>query len=104
MSRKVWCVFQRLPGESCPALSAVCATRAAADELVRISAGDEEEQGRPRSAWTVSAWGVLDGDVAGIADAQQLSDVLDPMRAGAIPLDEAQEEDAPATGAGGPGG
>ena len=31
MSQKVWCVFQKLPGESCPALSAVCVSREVAE-------------------------------------------------------------------------
>lgn len=88
MAEKVWCVFQRLPGEGCSTLSAVCATRGVAEEVVRLSEEDEREQGRPASAWTIGAWGVLAGDVGPIGDIQHLSDVLDPMRAGSIPPEE----------------
>ena len=94
MTRKVWCVFQRLPGESCPALSAVCASREVAEEVVRLSEADDRGQGRPESAWSIGAWGVLDGDVGEIANVQQISDVLDPMRTGTLPPEETG--DAPA--------
>lgn len=94
MSQKVWCVFQKLPGESCPGLSAVCASREVAEEVARMSEEDDRQQERPPSAWTIAAWGVLDGDVEEMRGVQQISDSLDNMRAGAIPADEA--EDAPA--------
>lgn len=93
MTRKVWCVFQRLPGESCPALSAVCASREVADEVARMSGEDEREQGRPASAWTVGAWGVLE-EVGEMRDAQRISDALDPLRAGAVPPAEPGDEAA----------
>jgi hypothetical protein len=100
MSQKVWCVFQRLPGESCPALSAVCASREVAGEVARMSAEDDRRQERAPSAWTIAAWGVLDGDVAELQGVQQISGSLDNMRAGAIPADEAEEAPAgPAAGA-----
>ncbi|HEX2092557.1 MAG TPA: hypothetical protein VHG28_09160 [Longimicrobiaceae bacterium] len=88
MAQRVWCVFQRLPGESCPGLAAVCASREAAETLVRISEKDEAEQGRPLSAWTIRSWGVLDGEVGKIDDIQHISDVLDPMREGVLPVEE----------------
>lgn len=90
MSQKVWCVFQKLPGESCPSLSAVCASR----EVARMSEEDDREQERPPSTWSIAAWGVLDGDVAEMRGVQQISDSLDNMRAGAIPADEAEDEPA----------
>jgi hypothetical protein len=85
--RSVWCVFQRLPNERCPNLSAICRTRAVADELVRMSEEDERQQGRPASAWTVEQWSVLDREVPEIESIQQISDVMDPMRAGVLPDD-----------------
>lgn len=97
MAQKVWCVFQKLPGESCPALSAVCASREVADEVARMSEEDDRQQERPPSAWTVSAWGVLEGDVAEMRGVQQISDSLDNLRAGAIPADEAEDAPADAT-------
>jgi hypothetical protein len=97
MAQKVWCVFQKLPGENCPALSAVCASRELAEEVARMSEDDDREQERPPSAWTISAWGVLEGGVAEMRDVQQISDSMDNLRAGAIPRDEA--EDAPADAA-----
>jgi len=94
MGRTVWCVFQKLPGESCPGLAAVCGSREVADELVEVSERDEREQGRPASTWTVSAWSVLDGDVGKIDDIQHISDVMDPMRMGAIPEEEEEPGNA----------
>lgn len=91
MAQKVWCVFQRLPGEGCPALAAVCASREVAEEVARMSEDDDREQGRPASAWSISAWGVLDGEVAEMRGLQQISDALDPMRAGVLPPEEAEE-------------
>ena len=100
MAQKVWCVFQKLPGESCPALSAVCASREVAEEVARMSEEEDRRQERPPSTWTVSAWGVLDGDVAEMRGVQQISDSLDNLRAGAIPPEE-EAEDAPADAAAG---
>lgn len=94
MAQKVWCVFQKLPGESCPALSAVCASREVAEEVARMSEEDDRQQERPASTWTIAAWGVLEGDVAEMRGVQQISDSLDNMRAGAIPADEAEDEPA----------
>lgn len=88
MAQRVWCVFQKLPGESCPSLAAVCASRGVAEEVARMSEDDDREQGRPASEWTISAWGVLDGDVGAVREAQRISDALDPMRAGALPPEE----------------
>ncbi|MBV9772610.1 MAG: hypothetical protein JO040_01585 [Gemmatimonadetes bacterium] len=87
MAHKVWCVFQRLPGENCPALSSVCASREVAEAVAEMSEKDEREQGIEPSAWTVRSWDVLDGDTRQMADVLQISDVLDPMRAGSVPLD-----------------
>jgi hypothetical protein len=83
--QSVCCVFQRLPGERCPSLAAICATRAVADDLVRMSEDEERQQGKPASVWTVETWSVLDGEVAKIGDIQQISDVMDPMRDGVLP-------------------
>ena len=93
MGRTVWCVFQRLPGESCPGLAAVCGSHEVAEELVEVSERDEREQGRPLSTWSISAWSVLDGDVAKIGDIQHISDVMDPMRAGVLPEEEGEPRD-----------
>lgn len=103
MAQKVWCVFQRLPGESCPALSAVCASREVAEEVARMSEDDDREQERPPSAWTISAWGVLEGGVEEMRGAQRISDALDNLRAGAISREEADAEPAPADAAPGAG-
>ncbi len=88
MARTVWCVFQRLPTESCPALSAICDSPEVAAALVRVSEAEEKEQGRPVSAWTVSRWDVLEGGMKEIEQIQQISDVMDPMRDGvSVPAD-----------------
>jgi hypothetical protein len=56
--------------------------------LVRVSEKEEQEQGRPASAWTVSRWDVLDGGMREIEQIQQISDVMDPMRDGvSVPAD-----------------
>ena len=81
----VCCVFQRLPGERCPSLAAICATRQVADELARMSEEDERQQGKPASVWTVETWSVLDGGIDAIGDIQQISDVMGPMRTGVLP-------------------
>ena len=101
MAQKVWCVYKKLPGESCPALSAVCASREVAEEVARMSEEDDREQERPPTTWTVSVWGVLDGGVAEMRGVQQISDSLDNLRAGAIPPDDAEAAPAaPAADAG----
>lgn len=94
MARKVWCVFQKLPGDGCPVLSSVCASREVAEEMARISEEDERGQGRTPSRWTIRAWGVLEGGVGEIEDVQHISDVLDPMRAGVLPVEETDEGEA----------
>lgn len=88
MSHRVWCVFQRLPGESCPALSSICASREVAEAVAEMGERDEREQGTEPSAWTISSWDVLEGDPRELEDIRQISDVLDPMRAGAVPPEE----------------
>lgn len=80
MSAAVWCVFQRLPGESCAALAAVCASREAADALVALSHREQEEMGEQPGEWTVQRWSVLGGDLKGIADADRISHLLAPLR------------------------
>ncbi|HET6764706.1 MAG TPA: hypothetical protein VFH27_13570 [Longimicrobiaceae bacterium] len=98
--QSVCCVFQRLPGERCPSLAAICATRAVADDLVRMSEEDERQQGKPASVWTVETWSVLDGEVAKIGDIQQISDAMDPMRDGVLP-EAASDPDGSTDGDGG---
>jgi hypothetical protein len=85
--QSVWCVFQRLPHERCPNLSALCRTSAVALALVRMSEDEERRQGKPPSAWTVEQWTVLGREVPKIESIQQISDVMDPMRAGVLPQD-----------------
>lgn len=94
MAQKVWCVFQRLPGESCPALSSICASREVAEAVAEMSEKDEREQGIPASEWSVRSWDVLDGSYGEMESILQISDVLDPMRAGSVPVDEDPEEAA----------
>lgn len=86
----VWCVFQRLPHERCPNLSAICRTSAVAEQLVRMSEEEERQQGKPASAWTVEQWSVLDREMGKIESIQQISDVMDPMRAGVLPDDDGE--------------
>jgi hypothetical protein len=76
----VWCVFERLPHEKCPALCAVCASAEVAEEMVTLSRREKEADGEPPGEWTVTPWTVLDRQVAKIASADQISHVLDPMR------------------------
>jgi hypothetical protein len=76
----VWCVFERMPHEKCPALSAVCASPQVAEELVELSRREKEADGEPPSDWTVTPWTVLDRQVGKIETADQISHVLDPMR------------------------
>ncbi len=97
MADKVWCVFQKLPGESCPSLSAICGSPEVAEGVARISEAEERDQGVPVSEWTVRRWDVLDSGYGEIEDIQHISDVLDPMRAGTVPLDGSDGEDGPAS-------
>jgi hypothetical protein len=76
----VWCVFERMPHEKCPALAAVCASPQVAEELVELSRREKEADGEPPSEWTVTPWTVLDRQVGKIETADQISHVLDPMR------------------------
>lgn len=80
MPKTVWCVFERLPEEKCPALAAVCASAEVAEELVELSRREKEADGEPAGEWTVAAWTVLDRQVGRIETADQISHVLDPMR------------------------
>ncbi|MDB4948360.1 MAG: hypothetical protein JWM27_1009 [Gemmatimonadetes bacterium] len=100
----VWCVFQRLPGERCPSLAAICRTRAVADELVRGSEEDDRQQGKPASTWSVEQWSVLDGELKAIGDIRQISDVMDNMREGVLTEStenpDAGDPDESAAGAG----
>ncbi len=76
----VWCVFERMAHEKCPALAAVCASPQVAEELVELSRREKEADGEPPSDWTVTPWTVLDRQVGKIETADQISHVLDPMR------------------------
>jgi hypothetical protein len=90
MAKTVWCVFERLPHESCPGLSAVCASAEVAEEMVALGRREKELEGAPESEWTVAPWTVLDRQVAKIDRADQISHVLDPMR-GALAYPAAAE-------------
>ena len=94
MAHKVWCVFQRLPNEKCPTLSAICRTRAVAEAVCESSRRDAEGTGDAESQWTISEWTVLDRRAEHEVDeAAQISHVLDNMRAGvAVPRDGDGEE------------
>ena len=80
MAKTVWCVFERLPHEKCPALSAVCASAEVAEEMCEMARREKEADGEPASEFTVTAWTVLDRQVRRIDRADQISHVLDPMR------------------------
>jgi hypothetical protein len=97
MAERVWCVFQKLPGERCPTLSAICASASTAAELVALSQREEESSGARRSEWSVTAWTVLRDEVAQIEDIDHISHVLDPMRDGLA--DPPDREEAPASDA-----
>jgi hypothetical protein len=90
-TKTVWCVFERLPEERCPALTAVCASIEVAEELVELGRREKEADGEPPGEWTVTPWTVLDRQVARIDRADQISHVLDPMR-GALAYPAANEE------------
>ena len=93
MATSVWCVFQKLPGESCPALAAVCASAEAADALVELSRREQEQMGEAPGEWMIQKWGVLTRDVHDIEDADQISHVMTPLReAIADPRGDSQEE------------
>ena len=96
MTKTVWCVFEQLPEERCPALAAVCASVEVAEALVELGRREKEADGEPAGEWTVTPWTVLDRQVGRIDRADQISHVLDPMRgalaypaAGAPPGDDA---------------
>jgi hypothetical protein len=80
MPKTVWCVFERLPNEKCPALSAVCASAEVAEEMVELARREKESDGEPAGEMTVTPWIVLDRQVNRIDRADQISHVLDPMR------------------------
>jgi hypothetical protein len=80
MAKTVWCVFERLPHEKCPSLSAVCASAEVAEEMCEMARREKEADGEPGSEFTISAWTVLDRQVRKIGQADQISHVLDPMR------------------------
>jgi hypothetical protein len=80
MPKTVWCVFERLPEERCPALTAVCASAEVAEALAELSRREKEADGEPAGEWTISAWMVLDRQVGRIETADRISHVLDPMR------------------------
>lgn len=92
MAETVWCVFQRLGGEGCPTLAAVCASRAAAERIVAL--------GGEGGDWTIGAWSVVreeGGEMEEIEEIGMMSDALDPWRAGAQPP-EGEGEGRSATG------
>jgi hypothetical protein len=80
MAKTVWCVFERLPHEKCPALSAVCASAEVAEEMCEMARREKEADGEPESELTITPWTVLDRQVRKIDRADQISHVLDPMR------------------------
>ena len=89
MPTMVWCVFQRLPEEKCPSLSAVCASAEIAEELVELNRREQRDAGEPEGEWTLSPWTVLDQKIGEVDEADRISHVLDPMRAGvAVPAGE----------------
>jgi hypothetical protein len=93
MAKTVWCVFERLPEEKCPALAAVCASIEVAEELVELGRREKEAEGEPAGEWTVTPWTVLDRQMGRIDRADQISHVLDPMRGALAYPAENQEDD-----------
>lgn len=96
MTGTVWCVFQKLPGEKCPSLAAVCRTREVAEMVCGSSRREAEASGEPESEWSIAEWTVLDAETERRAErADQISHVLDPMRAGlAAPHEESDGDGA----------
>jgi len=92
MAKTVWCVFERLPEEKCPALTAICASIEVAEELVELGRREKEADGEPAGEWSVTPWTVLDRQVRRIDSADQISHVLDPMR-GALAYPAANQAD-----------
>jgi hypothetical protein len=84
-------VFERLPNEKCPALTAVCASAEVAEELCELSRREKAADGEPAGEWSVTPWTVLHRNVGRIDRADQISHVLDPMR-GALAYPSAAEE------------
>jgi hypothetical protein len=80
MVDSVWCVFQRLPGEECPRLAAVCASREAAESQLALSHREQEEMGEAPGEWTVQRWSVLEADVRQVEAADQISHALTGVR------------------------
>lgn len=94
MAGTVWCVFQKLRDEKCPSLSAVCRTRAVAHATVESSRREEQGSGLPASEWIIQKWTVMDRKTEHDAEqAEQISHVLDPMRAGVLPGNGSDEEE-----------
>ncbi|HEX2202362.1 MAG TPA: hypothetical protein VHG91_03650 [Longimicrobium sp.] len=92
MTGTVWCVFQRLPEEKCPSLAAVCRTRAVAEAAAESGRREAREAGEPEGDWTLGEWTVLDAKAERRAErAQQISHVLDPMRAAETASEEEQD-------------
>lgn len=86
MAEQVWCVFHKLPHESCPTLSAVCRSPEVAEALVESSRRDAAADGDDGGEWRIHAWVVLDAEQEReVERAGQISHVLDPMREGTIP-------------------
>ena len=90
MGQTVWCVFQRLPGEPRPVLSAVCARQETAERVLALAEEDERVRGLAPSTWTCNAWSVLDDDLAEVAEIQRMSESLDALRAGTLPPDDGE--------------
>jgi hypothetical protein len=95
----VWCVFQRLPGEACPRLAAVCASPEAAESQVALSHREQEEMGESQGEWTIERWSVLEADVKEVEAADRISHALTGVRdALAVPPDEEEGGGASAPG------
>lgn len=91
MADAVWCVFQRLDGEACPRLAAVCASAAAAEALVELSRREQGELGDAPGEWSVQRWAVLAEEVRDVEAADRISHLLDPVRrAAALPPAEGE--------------
>jgi hypothetical protein len=92
MSDRVWCVFQKLPGERCATLTALCRSRELAERLVVLERAEALAAAEPSSEWVVTAWTILEDEGDELERIEEISHVLDPMRRGVTSTPEERPE------------